>query len=613
MFGLRQKLIFGFGGLLLILLVVGGMSVVMLTRYSNAMDTFLRENYRSVQYGEAMKDAVSGVENAADAVLAGDMATATNLAERSTRQFESNLNDEFHNITLPNERETAEALAASWKQYTTEHKKLFDPAISLAERERLHRTVLQEKARAVQDYAQRIVQMNLDNMVNENGQVKTTAAAARRAMYILVIIGIVLAVIFIAFLGRSILQPLRTLTKSAREIERGNLDLVVQVRSRDELRQLAEAFNSMAARLREFRRSDRAKIARTQQTTQLALNSLPDAVAIVSPEGMVELANDAAQRLFRLHPETQMAKVDVKGLSELYQRAVAEGRQIEAKGYDSAIQVFNGQERFFLPHAVPILDSDKQLLGVTLILADVTNLRRLDEMKSGLLSVVSHELKTPLTSIRMGTHLLLEERVGSLTPKQTELLLAIHEDGNRLHQIIENLLDMSRIESGKALMELRPTSVEQIVTNAVEVAASAYREKGVTLTTDVPADLPQVLADASRLAHVFSNLLSNAVKYTPSGGRVWIGAKPDDGAVRFIVGDTGVGIAEEYLPRIFERFYRAPGQSGHSGAGLGLAIAKEIVEAHGGEISVQSKLGAGSAFSFTLPIAPRVASEVARK
>jgi len=161
-------------------------------------------------------------------------------------------------------------------------------------------------------------------------------------------------------------------------------------------------------------------------------------------------------------------------------------------------------------------------------------------------------------------------------------------------------------------MELRATGVEQIVSNAVEVAASAYREKGVKLTTDLPADLPQVLADASRLAHVFSNLLSNAVKYTSSGGRVWIGAKPVDGAVRFIVGDTGVGIAEEYLPHIFERFYRAPGQSGQSGAGLGLAIAKEIVEAHGGEISVQSRIGAGSMFSFTLPIAHGGVLEEAR-
>jgi len=612
MFGLRQKLILGFGGLLLILLTTSAISILMLTRYSNALDTFLRENYRSVQYGENMKDAVNQMENAADAAMAGDAATATNLIEASTRQFEANLENEFRNLTLPNEKKTAEALRAAWGEYLTQHKRLFDAAIPMAERDRIHRTVLQERARAVQDHAQRIVQMNLDNMVNENGQVKTTAAATRRAMYILVGIGAVLAAIFIVLLGRSILQPLRTLTNSAREIERGNLDLVVQVRSKDELRQLAEAFNSMAARLREFRRSDRAKIARTQQTTQLALNSLPDAVAIVSPDGMVELANDAAQKLFRLHPETAMAKVDVKGLADLYHRAVVEGRPIEAKAYDSAIQIFNGQEQFFLPHAVPILDSDKQLLGVTLILADVTNLRRLDEMKSGLLSVVSHELKTPLTSIRMGTHLLLEERVGTLTPKQTELLAAINEDGNRLHQIIENLLDMSRIEAGKALMELRATGVEQIVSNAVEVAASAYREKGVKLTTDLPADLPQVLADASRLAHVFSNLLSNAVKYTSSGGRVWIGAKPVDGAVRFIVGDTGVGIAEEYLPHIFERFYRAPGQSGQSGAGLGLAIAKEIVEAHGGEISVQSRIGAGSMFSFTLPIAHGGVLEEAR-
>src|SRR5689334_23998427 len=199
MFGLRQKLIFGFGGLLLILLVVGGMSVVMLGRYSNAMDTFLYENYRSVLYGENMKDAVNQMENAANAVLAGDATTGANLAKQATELFEKNLDDEFHNITLPHEQQTADATAAAWKQYRADHAKLFDSSISLAQRDQLHRSVLQERARVVQDYAQKIVQMNLDNMVNENGQVKTTAAAARRAMYVLVIIGIVLAVIFIAF------------------------------------------------------------------------------------------------------------------------------------------------------------------------------------------------------------------------------------------------------------------------------------------------------------------------------------------------------------------------------------------------------------------------------
>ena len=186
----------------------------------------------------------------------------------------------------------------------------------------------------------------------------------------------------------------------------------------------------MAARLREFRRTNRAKLLRTQQTTQLAVNSLPDAVAVTSPDGTIELSNDAAQRLFGIRPAANIVAVADRRLVEVFREVVKTERASNVRGYESAIEVYDagGQLRFFLPHAVPISDGDTHaIVGVTLVLADVTNLRRLDEMKSGLLSVVSHELKTPLTSIRMAVHLLLEERVGVLTSKQVELLTAARE------------------------------------------------------------------------------------------------------------------------------------------------------------------------------------------
>jgi signal transduction histidine kinase len=398
------------------------------------------------------------------------------------------------------------------------------------------------------------------------------------------------------------LEPVKALTRSAREIEQGNLDLVVQVRSRDELYQLAEAFNSMAAKLREYRRTNRAKLVRTQETTQNAINSLPDAVAIVSPEGKVDMANTAAQRLFDLRPGEHVSNLRAQWLGGLFDRVISELRPIEPRGYESAIQVMDegGGERFFLPHAVPILDDDKALLGMTVVLADVTNLRRLDEMKSGMLSVVSHELKTPLTSIRMGVHLLLEERVGALSGQQNDLLVAMREDSDRLNQIVENLLDMGRIEAGRALMDLKSEPVDRVIAEATEPMTAAFHDKGVELLARVADDVPPVLVDHTRIGHVFSNLLGNALKYTPPGGRVGVSAAVEGDFGRFAVQDSGPGIPRQYLERIFERFFRVPGQTGGTGAGLGLAIAKEIVEAHGGQIAVISTDGAGSTFSFTL-------------
>ena len=605
MFTLRRKLLLGFGGLLAILLASGALSLDLLTHYSGTIEQIFRENYDSVVYCQDMKEAVEGMNEIARSAIWEEGGAVRQSTPQVVARFEGSLRKELGNITLPGERELAEDLARIWQQYKDQHEGLLSTQVPEAERRKSYRMTLLPNAQRVKVTAQRIIDINLRNMVSVDGQVRQTAVRAKRAMYALLAAGVALAIVFVGVISRSILQPLRALTRSAREIEQGNLDLIVPVSSRDEVGQCAEAFNSMAARLREFRRSDRARLVRTQRTTQLALDSLPDAVAIVNPDGKVELANETAQRLFGLRPQIDVATVQINGLADLYRQATEEARPIHPKGYESAIQTFDGQERFFLPRALPILDEDRQLVGVTLVLADVTHLRRLDEMKSGLLSVVSHELKTPLTSIRMASHLLLEERIGPLNPRQAELLVATREDSERLHKIIENLLDMSRIESGRALMDLGPTAPEQLVSSALEGISSIFHGKGVRLEADVAPDAPPVLADPVRIGRVFSNLLSNALKYTPGGGLVRGTARAEEGAGGVTVEDTGIGITPEDMPRVFDRFYRGKGQSSESGAGLGLAIAKEIVEAHGGQITVQSREGQGSSFHFSLPAAER--------
>ncbi|HVN71678.1 MAG TPA: HAMP domain-containing sensor histidine kinase, partial [Desulfomonilia bacterium] len=180
------------------------------------------------------------------------------------------------------------------------------------------------------------------------------------------------------------------------------------------------------------------------------------------------------------------------------------------------------------------------------------------------------------------------------------------EDSERLHEIIENLLDISRIESGKMEMDIKPVSPGELVLNAAESFRIAARDKGVDLFSDLPEDLPNVLADTTQIAHVFANLVSNALKYTPPPGKITISARADNEEVRFGVSDTGKGIPSQYLNRVFNRFFRVPGQETETGTGLGLSIAREIVEAHGGVISADSSEGNGATFSFTLPRADRM-------
>ncbi len=598
MFGLRQKLAIGFGGLLLTLLVVGGLGVVVLARYRGALDRFLYENWRSVEYGQHVIRAVDHLDALATSPRP-DPAVAPLLADG-----DANVDAENHNVTLDGEAALAATLTDAWStRYRTAVARLLGPDV--ADRATAVADLRAASAR-VRSAAQAVVDLNLANMRPVDGRAKRMADRAVLWMFVGGAAGTVFAVGFTALMTRSILRPLSAVIGSIREIEQGNLDLVVTVRSRDELRQLAEAVNSMAAKLREFRRTNRAKLIRTQQTTQLAVDSLPDAVAVAAPDGTVELSNEAARRVFGLTAGADVAAVGDRRLVDVYREVVASGRPSKPRGYESAVDVYDagGQLRFYLPHAVPIRDGENgeaRTVGVTLVLADVTNLRRLDEMKSGLLSVVSHELKTPLTSIRMAVHLLLEERVGPLTAKQAELVTAARDESERLDRIIADLLDLGRMESGRDELDLTAARADRLAGEAVAAVRAAFHDKGVAVEADVPADVPAVRVDPARVGHVFANLLANALRFTAPGGRVRVAAAVDGpGRVRFAVEDTGVGIPAEYLPRLFDRFFRVPGQAAETGAGMGLAIAREIVRAHGGDIDVASDVGRGTRFGFTL-------------
>jgi NtrC-family two-component system sensor histidine kinase KinB len=202
--------------------------------------------------------------------------------------------------------------------------------------------------------------------------------------------------------------------------------------------------------------------------------------------------------------------------------------------------------------------------------------------------------------------LLLEEKVGALTPKQTELLVAAREESERLYGILNGLLDINRMESGRAALDFRQVPTPSLVTEALEPFEADFMDKGVSLVSQSQYDLPDAWADVARVNHVFANLLSNALRYTSAGGRVTVRATADEQWVRFSVSDTGSGIPAEHLPRVFEPFFRVPDQDVGTGAGLGLSIAKEIVEAHGGTITAESRPGEGSTFVFTLKRADRV-------
>ena len=597
--GIRTKLVIAFAGLLLIVAVVGALSVHTLNESSQAIERILRENYDTVAACDHMKAALEKLDRQAELCLWEDRPEVCRQSQSVLSEFDKNLRFQQGNVTVPGEQELNDRLTESWKSYRQDLANFYQVS-DLAQRRKVYNHQLLPRSQGIWQATQKIIELNLNNMVAADGQVKQRAAQTRKAMLFLLFIGMGMGAGFTVLAGPAILRPIASLTRSVREIQQGNLDLVVNVRSQDEIGQLGEAINRMAASLRDFRRSDQAHLLRTQRSTQLALDSLSDAVAICDPGGKIELANETARQLFKLVPESTVDAAGNEKITQIFWGVCRKERPYRPKGYEGAIQVFiKEEEHFFLPQAIPIFDQERQLAGVTLMLTDVTRWRHLDEVKTDLISTVSHELKTPLTSIRLAIHILLQEKLGPLSPQQMELLVTAREDSDRLYRVIEDLLDISRIESGQAEITLQPINVDELVLQATDKLRPAFRDHGVTLNLKVAPDVPRVLADPSRLQLVFDNLLSNALKYTRMGGEVTIKAQLDDTMVRFAVEDTGIGIAPGFLPRVFEKFFRVPGQEQVS-SGLGLTIAKEIVEAHGGAIEVASQPGKGTKFSFTV-------------
>jgi signal transduction histidine kinase len=339
--------------------------------------------------------------------------------------------------------------------------------------------------------------------------------------------------------------------------------------------------------------------------TETTFSAFPDPIVALSAEGVINFTNPAAITLFHKIGSEGALPGDVQKRA---QKVLEGGPDYLPTSFEKTVVVrVEDKEVFLLPRVIGMRDESGNVYGAAVILQDVTRLRLLDEVKSNLVSTVSHELKTPLTSVRMGLYLLLEERIGPLNPKQTELLLAAREDSERLLEMINDLLDLAKLESGKVLLNREDIDAGALVQTIGGELDSFAESHGSKITKSVEPGLAPVRVDMRQISHVFTNLVSNAVKHSKRGEPVILSAQNRDGMVRFSVIDQGPGIPGEFQPRIFERFFRVPGDNA-GGAGLGLAIAKEIVMAHGGQIGLHSKPGQGCEFFFDLPAAQSLVS-----
>jgi two-component system, NtrC family, sensor histidine kinase KinB len=595
---LRRRLLFNLLPFTLILLATGGYAIVLFSRLGQTFERAVGEHYRSLVAVQQMSVALAGLDREAWTVTS-DGKPGSREAAACQRQFEDALASLRKNSPQEADYELGQALVGKYQQLRRLNERL--GAAAGAERRRViyeeQITPCLLELRALLD---RILQANQKAILATNLRVQDLTRQVTHLMLLGTLIALVLAAYASYQLGRWVLRPIQRVTIAARELAEGNSTPPMPVHSEDELGELVRTFNRMAGRLEEYRQSTTEQIMRLHRTMESTLASFPDPIFVLSQQGAVELKNPAARDLAaalgiaeRLPPSLQTRA----------QEMLARGENFLPHSFSEVISYrVQSTEKYFLPRILTMRTREDAPFGVAVVLYDVTRFRLLDAAKTHLVGTVSHELKTPLTSVRMVLHLLLEKSIGALTPKQQELVEAAKSDTERLLRILNDLLDLARLEEGGAELHRESVAPAELLAAAAQEASEKANAKRLRFWSDVDPNLPAVLVDRQRIGYAFANLVSNAIKHSPEGGEIRLrAARGADHSLVFSVADDGPGIPQAYQARIFERFFRVPGQA-KSGAGLGLSIAREIAVAHGGWLSVESAPGQGTTFYLVLKL-----------
>ena len=403
------------------------------------------------------------------------------------------------------------------------------------------------------------------------------------------------AVLAAVLIARTTTRPIKEVTKAARRIASGELEQKITAPTSDESGQLAQAFNEMSLSLKETVRTISAERSRLSTI----LTSLADGVIITDNEGVIVLSNPAAEKLFGFKKDEALGRHFIEVVHD-YEIDELLRSCLKTK-HEQTTQLESGTPSRFLRIIALPLKTDRSTTEALVLFQDLTELRSLQTMRRELVGNISHELRTPLSTIKAIVETLKD---GAINDQEVAegFLTSIDSEVDRMTQIVAELTELSRIETGKAEFNLEETGLNLLVKETIAQLSPYAERQGVAVATDLSDNLPPVTADRERIRQVVTNLLHNAVKFSHQGGRVVISTRQEESYVSVSIADKGIGIAREDLPHVFERFYKADKSRSGGGTGLGLAIAKHVVQAHGGEISVQSEEGKGSVFSFTLPL-----------
>jgi two-component system, NtrC family, sensor histidine kinase KinB len=604
------------GILLVMTTVVSGIwSAWTFAHLSEVAGSTIQKSQLTTDLSAVLSDALEREDDALLLAMSGDRAQAQKKLAAERMRFAQSYDRLKQSLDEPGEVQAAAQLAKHAAQYRAAGDALLSTVAQQDAFRWYYENVNPALRQAVAACAE-IRESNFRAMQLAGIRARDDARGATILVITISAAALLISTLVAVLLARSVLTPIQELDRSVEALRLGDFDRRVEVTSRDELGHLAEGFNRMAEALAEVRRSNLGEVIAAKETLEATIAALPDAVVVIDPDGRIVAQNPLARSIL-VATKAQGAKiVDDLPFSAGRLRAIRDALDGKPTGearaeLSRAFAVrLEGQPRKFMLTAVSIPEFRPGRYGAVAVLYDVTDFARLDELRTELVAVASHELKTPLTTLRMNL-LLLGERAGNLTPRQQEILATAVQGCQELASTIDELLDLTRIESGQLRLSRELVDLYPIIDRAILSLRQRFEDAGVAVQVAAGYRPAFVLGDSVRLGMVFTNLLSNALKYSPRGGRVSIAVSSDGngsgpGSLHIAVSDQGSGIAEVFRERVFEKFFRVEQQLQNGantwGAGIGLYLCRQILEAHGGTILCHpGENGVGTRFVLELP------------
>lgn len=608
---LKAKVSLVYISLICIIALLGLFSIWSMVNINAAIDDLIVTNYNSIQRLKHMDLALSNQNLAIIQYLYGadDEEAFSSLYTNQKTLFESNYDTEYDTIIIPYEMELITNIRNTYQNYLA----LYPTLISF---DRSDPTQLQE---AYTFYKEQIVpqmkkvQIQIDALTSSNenalfARKKEAMDVVQRSIVMLLLsffAAVVIGYTSSQMYTSTLFRPLYDITQNIKAIRQGNMNRKYQVNSNDELGTLCEEFNNMTQRLAEFEESTLGQVIREKNRTVAIMRSIAEPMIILDSEYRVILLNQSFEQRFHVTLAEAQGQHFLDAIQKSKLAPHAANINYRTHSYEEQmLHLENGEEYFYNVMVTPFSNQQEQSEGVIIVFYNITQMKTLEKLKSDFIATISHEFKTPLTSIVMGVDLLGNESLWQLDDEQKEIVEALKEDSERLVNLVSDMMELSKVESSDMIYNIERCDISHAITTSMKQFLPLAEKHGTLLTLNLPSPLPPVMADSGKVIWVMNNLLSNAVRYTGSGDQISITVDILADYLSVTVADTGPGIPKEFLERIFEKYVQVRNYDIEMrGTGLGLAAAREIINALGGSIHCESELEQGSRFIFTLPLA----------